>query len=174
MSLTDMATGRALDERRTAHPLEALYEREYRSLVRLASILLDDRGACEEVVQDAFVRALLAWHTLRDDSKAAPFLRSAVLNGARSRLRHRRVVSRHPQPPPTEDPARDSAIVDRHVVIAGIRGLPDRQRDCVVLRYYLDLSEADIAATLGVSPGSVKTHLHRGLATLARRLEEKA
>jgi RNA polymerase sigma-70 factor (sigma-E family) len=157
----------------TPHPLEELYEREYRNLVRLASILVDDRATCEEIVQDAFVRTLASWRSVRDPGKAPAFLRSAVLNGARSQLRRRAVARRHPEAPPAPMPSMESSSLDHQVVVLALRRLPDRQRDCVVLRYYLDLSEREIAATLGISGGSVKTHLHRGLATLAADLEDR-
>ena len=155
------------------HPLEAIYRREYQSLVRLASILVDDRTSCEEIVQDAFVRTLVAWDQLRDQAKGPEFLRSAVLNGARSQLRHRGVVRRHPAQPPDPRPSPENDVLDHDVVIRELRRLPERQRECVVLRYYLDLSEREIASTLGISGGSVKTHLHRGLAALAPHLEDR-
>jgi len=155
--------------------LEAVYRSEYRSLVRLAALLLDDVATCEEVVQDAFVRT---WHRpplLRDPDRLSAYLRSAVLNRARSQLRRRAVRRRHlaPVPEPSEG-AESTAMAhdpDR-AVLAALRALPDRQREVLVLRYYLDLSEAEIAATLGISAGSVKTHAHRGLAALAERLED--
>lgn len=155
------------------HPLEAIYQGEYQSLVRLASILVDDRTACEEIVQDAFVRTLVAWDRLRDPAKGPEFLRSAVLNGSRSRLRHRGVVRRHPALPPDPRASHEDDVLDHEAVIRELRRLPERQRECIVLRYYLDLSEREIASTLGISGGSVKTHLHRGLAALAPHLEDR-
>lgn len=152
------------------HPLRALYEREYRSLVRLASLLLDDPGTCEEVVQDAFVRALVRWRTIGTPDNAAAYLRSAVLNGARSKLRRRVVARRHPDPVPGTSTGSDGPAVAHAAVVAELRRLPRRQRECVVLRLYLDLPETEVAAALGISTGSVKTHLHRGLATLTERL----
>jgi RNA polymerase sigma-70 factor (sigma-E family) len=154
-----------------------LYRAHYRSLVRLAALLLDDQGASEEVVQDAFVRVHQAWDRVVDPDKRAAYLRSAVMNGARSRMRHR-LVRRRLEPVPTA-PAVESAeagalLAEEHrEVLAALRSLPHRQRDCLVLRYYLDLSEADIAATLGISAGSVKTHVHRGMATLTERLGDR-
>lgn len=156
---------------RTGEDLRSLYERDYRSLVRLAGLLLDDRGACEEIVQDAFVRTLRAGP--RDPEKLAAYVRSAVLNGARSRLRRRRVADAHPPAPAMPVAGIDTRTVDHALVVSELRRLPDRQRDALALRYFLDLSEAEIAAALGVSAGSVKTHLHRGLAALARRLEHQ-
>jgi RNA polymerase sigma-70 factor (sigma-E family) len=135
--------------------LRSLYQEHRWDLVRLASLLLNDPADAEEVVQDAFVKAYLAWGRLREPDKALSYLRSIVLNGARSRMRHLRVVSGDEQ----------------RRMIAALRSLPDRQRECLALRYYLDLPEAEIAATLGISAGSVKTHVHRGLAALSTRVE---
>jgi RNA polymerase sigma-70 factor (sigma-E family) len=156
--------------------LRRLYEQHRLSLVRLASLLLHDPVDAEEVVQDAFVQAHLAWARLRDPAKALPYLRSAVLNGARSRLRHRKVVERFRPAAATVGPSPEAALEagdERQRMIAALRTLPDRQRECLVLRYYLDLSEAEIAATLGISAGSVKTHSHRGVAALAAKLEAR-
>ena len=153
-----------------------LHREHYRALVRLAGLLLHDQGASEEVVQDAFVQLHLRWRRLHDPDKAPAWLRSAVLNGARSRLRHLEVRRRH-APDGAEgvgyESAEDAALArsssDR--MVAALRTLPARQREAVVLRFYLDLSEAEMAAAMGVSAGSVKTHLHRGLAALETRIE---
>ena len=161
----------AFDDAR--HELYDLYRREYASLVRLASILLDDRGACEEVVQDAFVKALVKWRTIRDPERAPAFLRSVVLNGARSQLRRRAVAHRRAQPAPDSVDSDEARAVESRRMVVALRRLPARQRECLVLRFYLDLSERQIAESLHLSPGAVKTHTHRGLANLARRLEEQ-
>ena len=153
----------------------ALHRDHYRSLVRLAALLLDDVGASEEVVQDAFVKLQLGWGCLADADKAPAYLRSAVLNGARSRLRHRQVRARHLQvaPPPAASPEVAVLAADEHDrMVVALRRLPARQREALVLRYYLDLSEAEMAAAMGVSAGSVKTHVHRGLAALHTALGE--
>jgi RNA polymerase sigma-70 factor (sigma-E family) len=154
--------------------LESAYREHYRSLVRLASILLDDVGACEEVVQDAFVQVWRRGPVLHDPDRLPAYLRSAVLNGARSQLRRRLVRRRHLSPVPDPTPAAETTALrgdpDQTVLLA-LRALPVRQREVLALRYYLDLSEAEIARTLGIRPGSVKTHAHRGLATLAEQLE---
>ncbi len=157
--------------------LAGAYREHYAPLVRLASLLLDDVGSCEEVVQDAFVRIWRQGAELRSPDKLPAYLRSAVLNGARSRLRRRLVQRRHlatvPPPAPRRAAEEDALAADPDLaVLDALRRLPDRQREVLVLRYYLDLSEAEIAATLGISAGSVKTHAHRGLATLASRLED--
>ncbi len=155
--------------------VEALHRAEYRSLVRLARLLLDDVGASEEVVQDAFVALQLRWRTLRDPDKAAAWLRSAVLNGARSQLRRRQVRERLLPRPGPDAPSADGAALaaDEHRrVVEALRQLPRRQREALVLRFYLDLSERETAEAMGVSAGSVKTHVHRGLAALTPLLEE--
>lgn len=151
--------------------LEGAYQEHYRSLVRLAALLVDDVGRCEELVQDAFVQVWRRGVVLREPGALPAYLRSAVLNGARSDLRHARVVRRHLRshrdPAPATDP---TALAGEHAtMIEALRGLPERQREVLALRYYLDLSETEIAATLGISPGAVKTHAHRGLAALAER-----
>lgn len=150
--------------------LAALHRRHYSSLVRLASVLVDDVGTCEELVQDAFVAALGRDHPWRDETKAPAYLRSAVLNGARTHLR-RRVVRQRPQALQVvhddRSPEADALARDEHqVVLAALRSLPERQREVLALRYYLDLSEAEIAETLGIAAGTVKTHAQRGLTAL--------
>jgi RNA polymerase sigma-70 factor (sigma-E family) len=155
--------------------LARLHRDHYRSLVRLAALLLDDVGSSEEVVQDAFVKVHLGWGRLADPERAPAYLRSAVLNGARSRMRHRQVQARYLQvvPPPSPSAEAGALAADEHDrVIAALRCLPARQREAVVLRYYLDLSEAEMAAAMSISAGSVKTHVHRGLAALHETLGE--
>jgi RNA polymerase sigma-70 factor (sigma-E family) len=176
---------------RPAVDLESAYREHYASLVRLASLLVDDVGTCEEVVQEAFVGVWRRGGALREPEKLPAYLRSAVLNGARSHLRkvvvRRRHLSSVPPPGPDtsgradieavgtdtgEGPAATAVASDEtRQVLAALRGLPERQREVIALRYYLDLSEAELADTLGISPGSVKTHAHRGLAALTDRLE---
>lgn len=154
--------------------LETLFNAHYRDLVRLVSGLLDDNGTCEEVVQDAFA-AMANGPTRPEPGKEAAYLRSAALNGARSQLRRRRVRRR--QPPPAlriVEPAEHDAMirVENDEILRAVRALPDRQRDVLLLRYQADLSEAEIADTLGISAGSVKTHASRGLAAVRDRLQE--
>ena len=153
------------------HELLELYLSEYPSLLRLASLLVDDRAACEDIVQEAFARTLVSWRRSDGRINGAAFVRSAVLNGARSRLRRRTVAKKYEPVLRRDETTEDRSVAEHEAILAELRRLPDRQREAVVLRYYLDLPEAEIAETLGISPGSVKTHLHRALASLARRLE---
>jgi RNA polymerase sigma-70 factor (sigma-E family) len=151
-----------------------IYHGEYKSLVRLAVLLVHDVPTAEEVVQDAFEAMHTAWRRLREEEKALSYLRQAVVNRSRSVLRHRTVVDKNaPKPAPDEPSAEQGALtlIERSAVIAALRTLPDRQREAVVLRYYADLSEADIAATMGISRGAVKSHTARAMAALKTILE---
>ncbi len=156
--------------------LEELYAAHWRQLVRLAVLLVRDVGTAEEVVQDAFVAVHARWHKLHEPDKALAYLRQAVVNRSRSALRHRAVVNRHaaretdPHPLPGADqPALDANR--RSAVLDALRALPRRQREVLALRYYLDLSETEIADTLGISRGSVKAHASRGSAALRNLLD---
>jgi RNA polymerase sigma-70 factor (sigma-E family) len=160
--------------------LEQLYAAHYRTLVRLAVLLVKDRETAEEVVQDAFVAVhRRQWSSLRDPHKALAYLRQAVVNGARSALRRRGVEARYAERSanafaPVVGGADEHAVATEHraAVLDALRSLPDRQREVLALRYYLELSEAEIARTLGISPGSVKTHTSRGVAALRDRIGE--
>src|SRR5580698_10251576 len=146
-----------------------LYSSHYRALVRLAALLVRDTPTAEEVVQDAFVAMHGGWQRLRDAEKALAYLRQAVVNRSRSVLRHRTVVDKDMQS------AEHGALVllERSAVVAALRGLPDRQREAIVLRYYADLSEAEIAATMKISRGAVKSHTARGMTALRAALEQE-
>jgi RNA polymerase sigma-70 factor (sigma-E family) len=153
-----------------------LYLGQYKSLVRLAVLLVHDVPTAEEVVQDAFEAMHYAQRRLRDSEKALSYLRQAVVNRSRSVLRHRTVVDKNaPKPAPDEPSAEHAAmaLIERSAVIEALRTLPDRQREAIVLRYYADLSEADIAATMGISKGAVKSHTARAMAALKSILEQE-
>jgi len=153
-----------------------LYSEHYRALVRLAAMLVRDTQTAEEVVQDAFVAMHDGWQRLRDTEKALAYLRQAVVNRSRSVLRHRTVVDKNLQKAPPDMPSAEHGamvLLERHAVVAALRDLPDRQREAIVLRYYADLSEADIAATMGISRGAVKSHTSRGMAALRAALEQE-
>jgi RNA polymerase sigma-70 factor (sigma-E family) len=164
MEPTSPASGWSADEAVTH-----LYSGHYSPLVRLATMLLADQGRAEEVVQDAYVSLHGRWAGLADPDRAVAYLRTSVVNGARSQLRRRAVAARHrPVPPGPVGSAESSALAaeERRELLAALDGLPNRQREVLLLRYYLDLSEADIADTLRISRGAVKTHSSRGIAAL--------
>jgi RNA polymerase sigma-70 factor (sigma-E family) len=166
----------ALPEWSADHAVVELYSLQYRSLVRLAAMLVRDTPTAEEVVQDAFVAMHAGWHRLKDTDKALAYLRQAVVNKARSVLRHRMVVEKNLQTAQPDMPSAEHgafALLKRSAVIAALRTLPERQREAIVLRYYADLSEAEIAATMGISRGSVKSHTSRGIAALRAALEQE-
>jgi RNA polymerase sigma-70 factor (sigma-E family) len=157
--------------------LVELYSLHYRPLVRLGAMLVRDTPSAEEVVQEAFIAMHEGWHRLKDTEKALAYLRQAVVNRARSVLRHRAVVEKHapkaaPDMPSAEHGA--MAMFERSAVITALRALPERQREALVLRYYADLSEADIAAAMGISRGAVKSHTSRGMAALRAALEQES
>jgi RNA polymerase sigma-70 factor (sigma-E family) len=155
--------------------LTLLFRAHYAGLVRLALVLADDHASAEDVVQDAFAKMHRSWGRLRDPDRALSYLRAAVVNGGRSRLRRLRVARAYVPPHPLDAASAEERAVDREdttEVLAALRRLPTRQREVLVLRYYADLSEAEIATTLGLSTGAVKSHAHRGLAALTRALEE--
>jgi RNA polymerase sigma-70 factor (sigma-E family) len=154
-----------------------LYSAHYRSLVRLAAVLVRDTPTAEEVVQDAFIAMHDGWQRLKDSEKALAYLRQAVVNRSRSVLRHRLVVERNPQKPPPDMPSAEHGaltLLERSAVIAALRDLPERQREAIVLRYYADLSEAEIAAAMKISRGAVKSHTARGMAALRAALEQES
>jgi RNA polymerase sigma-70 factor (sigma-E family) len=153
----------------------ALFSSHYRALVRLATLLLRDAGAAEEVTQDAYVALHGHWRRLRDPDKAVAYLRQCVVNRCRSTLRHRGVVDRYlrRQPLPLSAPSADVGLLaaeSNAEIIAAVRALPARQREALVLRYYADLSEAEIAEAMGVSQGAVKSHTARAMAALRRSM----
>jgi RNA polymerase sigma-70 factor (sigma-E family) len=153
-----------------------LYSQHYRALVRLAALLVRDTPTAEEVVQDSFVAMHGGWQRLRDTEKALAYLRQAVVNRSRSVLRHRTVVDKNLQKAPPDMPSAEHGalvLLERSAVVAALRGLPDRQREAIVLRYYADLSEAEIATAMGISRGAVKSHTARGMTALRTTLEQE-
>src|SRR6185369_7990427 len=153
-----------------------LYSQHYRALVRLAALLVRDTPTAEEVVQDSFVAMQDGWQRLRDTEKALAYLRQAVVNRSRSVLRHRTVVDKNLQKAPPDMPSAEHGalvLLERSAVVAALRGLPDRQREAIVLRYYADLSEAEIATAMGISRGAVKSHTARGMTALRAALEQE-
>ncbi len=155
----------------------ALFQQEGQSLVRLARIFVDDRNAAEDLVQEAFIRLARSAHRIQDESKAAAYLRSIVLNLARDNNRRGLVSLRHHLPQDERRASTEDEIEleeDKQQVIDALRELPHRQRTALVLRYYEELGVDDIAAAMGISRNSVKTHLTRGLTALEQRLGDEA
>jgi RNA polymerase sigma-70 factor (sigma-E family) len=173
-SLSESEVAQTMLPRDRTSAVTALFEEHYVGLVRMARLLVDDRETAEDVVMDAFTSLYRRWTAVRDPGEAHRYLRSCVLNGARSQLRRRRLRRRHESTSPQQEAARDgheTNAADRSTMTQLLRTLPYRQRQVLVLRYFVDLTEAQIAYELGVSPGSVKTHASRGLAALARALK---
>jgi len=158
-----------------ADPMAALYAAQYWRSVGLAMLLVDDIETAEEVVQDSFAAMHAHWRRLNSSDAALRYLRQCVVNRARSVLRHRRVVDRNVlQPPPDMPSAEHFAIrrLEREAVVAALQRLPLRQREVLVLRYYADLSEADIASAMRISRGTVKSHIFRAMTALRHLLDE--
>ena len=179
IEVTSEASTSAVD--RPASPgadlVARLFREEVTALVRLARLFTDDRNAAEDLVQEGFIRLQRSAHLIRDPDKAAAYLRSIVLNLARDHNRRGLMSLRHQETGLAREPASVEAVViaDEHEreIIEALNTLPNRQRDCLVLRFYLDLSEQETAQSMGISPNSVKTHCRRGLAALEKRLEDK-
>ena len=151
-----------------------LYRVQRLPLLRLAVLLTDDPGTAEDVVQDAFVALQRRWHAV-DPAAAVGYLRTSVVNGVRTLYRRRRVARRHLHVagPGDDAPSADLAVLlteEQREVVEALRTLPRRQREVLVLRYWSDLSEAEIAAALGVARGTVKSSASRGLASLQKHL----
>ena len=154
--------------------IHTLYQSHWRSMVRLAVLLVDDVASAEDVVQDAFVALHRHSDGLRDPNAAVGYLRASVVNLSRSVIRRRQVARRHlkvaePEATPGAD---DYAVLneEHRETLAAVRKLPQRQREVLVLRYWSGLSEREIASALGISPGSVKSSASRGMATLQQVL----
>jgi RNA polymerase sigma-70 factor (sigma-E family) len=152
-----------------------LFQARYQEMVRLAGLLGADDP--EDVAQEAFARLLRRHGSLRDTEAAAGYVRATVCNLTRNRRRHLRVASlRAPAAPPDAASSEQVAIFreEHREVLAALSRLPARRREAIVLRYWLELSESEIAAAMGVSTGTVKSQVSRGLAALGRALEGQA
>ncbi|MFC4912241.1 SigE family RNA polymerase sigma factor [Actinomadura gamaensis] len=166
---TRAATGEA------AESVTELYREHALGLMRLAVVMVGDRATAEDVVQEAFAGLYRRWAKLRDTDRALAYARSAVLNGCRKALRRRRRLPRGEHVPPVWS-AESAAMVgvERREVLAGLERLPARQREALVLRFFCEMSEEEIAAAMRVSRGTVKSTTSRALAALGRMLEEEA
>ncbi|MFS4091939.1 SigE family RNA polymerase sigma factor [Streptomyces sp. AF1A] len=161
----------------TVDHLTETYRAHYRSLLGLAALLLDDTASCEDVVQEAFIRVHSARKRVRDPDKTLAYLRQTVVNLSRSTLRRRilglKLLSK---PMPDMASAEEGAYdqLERRDLIKAMKGLQRRQREVLVLRYFADMTEAQVAETLGISLGSVKAYGSRGIAALRVAMEALA
>jgi RNA polymerase sigma factor (sigma-70 family) len=156
--------------------ITAMYDTEYRPLVRMSAVLLGDVLAAEEVVQDSFIAVHAAWRRLRDVEKAVPYLRRSVLSRSRALLRHRVVAGqpraaggRHrPGREPDQPGAGRGPITphERPAVIAALHALPARQQEALMLTFYLGLSEPEVAAAMNISRGAAQSLTAQGRAAL--------
>lgn len=166
----------------SAAAVTALYAEHALGLTRLALIMVGDRQAAEDIVQDAFCGLHRRWDKLRDQGKALPYVRSAVLNGCRTEFRRVRTMLGQPDAPgyelalPPAWSAESAALAseERREVLKALRKLPGRQREALLLRYYLDLSEADTALAMRISRGTAKSTVARGLSALRAMLGESS
>lgn len=151
-----------------------LFRARYPEMVRLAGLLGADDP--EDIAQEAFARLLLRRASVRDPGAAVSYVRACVCNLTRNRHRHLRIARLRAVAARHEGSSEQAAIdrEDHKEVVAALAGLPARRREAIVLRYWLDLSEREIAAVMGVSTGTVKSHVSRGLTALGQALKEKA
>ncbi|GAA0589613.1 sigma-70 family RNA polymerase sigma factor [Kribbella sandramycini] len=165
---------RALARDQAQTVVSALYEQHWAGLVRLAVLVMDDRQAAEDVVQEAFANLYRNW-PLRESDAALGYLRTAVLNRSRSVLRRRRIARLYipPHEAPNASAESDAVLGDERLQVQrALQALPTRTRQVLVLRYYLDLPFAEIAQLLGIGESSARSSATRGLATLTDRLKE--
>jgi RNA polymerase sigma-70 factor (sigma-E family) len=155
---------------------EAAFAANYDGLLRFGRLLVEDRSEAEELVQEAFARLYQRWDRLENPSAVQAYLRVTVLNLARGGLRRRVVARRHHSAREDDAPSAERQVLIREgdrAIVAAVGSLPRRQRECIVLRYYLELSVADTASMLRISPGAVKAYTHRALAELGRMLGQE-
>ena len=167
----------AMQAAQTRQQVAALYQAHALGLVKLAVLMVGDQRAAEDVVQDAFLGLYRRWSALQDREKALSYVRASVLNGCRAihRGKYRRSHIRLEDPGHAESAEAIAMLGEAHrEVLTAVRRLPDRQREAVVLRYYLDMTEDQAAQAMGVSRGTVKSATSRGIAALARMLKEES
>ena len=155
------------------HVVTALYLTHYRSLVRLAALLVPDLGTAEEIVQDSFAAVYRAWPTLPDADDALCYLRRSVVHRSRSVPRPRVGAGRRAPHRPPDLPGADPEAghqVERSAVVSALQALPARQREVLVLRYFAGLPETQIASATGISEGAVKSHTARAMSSLRAEL----
>jgi RNA polymerase sigma-70 factor (sigma-E family) len=166
---TPVAPGQPAQE--TPLTLEDLYRTHRMRLVRLALLLVDEPATAEDVVQEAFTGLHRNWGNLRDAAAAVGYLRTAVVNGSRSVLRRRKTAREYNPPHAVNARSAESLAMltaEHQSVVRALSQLPPRQREVLVLRYYGNLTEAEIAEAAGISKGTVKSTASRALEALQR------
>ena len=156
-----------------ADQVTALYQAHALGLLRLAVIMLGERQAAEDVIQDAFLGLCRRWDSLSDSEHALAYVRSSVFNGCRSVLRQRAKNRQFVLVDPDTESAEARVVLgeEHREVLAALRRLPERQREAVALRYCLDMSVDDVARAMGVTEGTVKSATSRGIAAISRMLK---
>jgi RNA polymerase sigma-70 factor (sigma-E family) len=166
------------DDIDAAAAVTALYRANALGMIRLAHVVLGDRGAAEDVVQEAFSGLYRRWAHVSDHDKALSYVRSAVLNACRSALRRVKPELCGEPPADASRPGQlsgETAVLDeeeRVTVMAALRKLPHRQREVLILRFYLDMTDQEIAAQMGIGASTVRSSAHRALVALGRMLGE--
>ena len=162
--------------------MTGLYAEHAVGLIRLGFVMLGDRGAAEDVVQDAFLGLYRNWDRLNDPANALTYVRSSVLNGCRAALRSQARRDRRDRAAAAGDgwlsfDSAEAAVLlseEHQQVLAAVRKLADRQREVLTLRYYLGLSPDETARVMGISTGTVKSAMSRAIAALGRMLKEES
>jgi RNA polymerase sigma-70 factor (sigma-E family) len=172
-------TGAGTSDLTAADQVSMLYRLHGMDLIRIAAVMLGSRAAAEDAVQDAFCGLYRRWDQLADSHSALPYVRSAVMNRCRSELRRLARLQRRAdqtlRPLDAQSPEQAAILGEEHRnVVAALRRLPDRQRESLILRYFMDLSEPEVAAAMGISQGTVKSTTSRALVALARQLKERS
>lgn len=153
-----------------------VFDQSHPQMVRLA-VLLGAGPDAEDVVAEAFCQLYRRWPKLRSPDAAPAYVRGAVVNLVRMRWRHLQVVRRHHDRTPrqSDNASAENVVLDREdqrAVVAALEQLAPRQREAIVLRYWMDLKEAEIAAAMGISCGAVKSHTARAMSALTRAVGE--
>ena len=162
------ATDHTAEPRTERAGFDALFDKSFEPMKRLAFLLGADDP--ENIAQEAFVRLYDNWARLTDQDKALPYLRKIVVNLSKARLRHLRVVRRTPREPNWDAASAESLALANSAVWAALRTLTRRQRQVLVLRYWLDLDQQAVAETLGIAVGTVKAATHHAMAALREAL----
>jgi len=169
----DSGAGSTAEQAPTAEAaVTDLFREHHLALVRMATVMVGDPAMAEDVVQDAFERLHQRWPRLREPVNGLAYVRSSVLNGCRSVHRRTAVARKHASQLALTGAAvgPENAAADRSQLLTAMRSLPPRQREVLVLRYYVDLDVAEIASTLRIAPSAVRSNCTRGLAALGRTL----